>query len=82
MVICCNEGLSGSKGQKPTVNTQAEANPEDSGEWTDTVSGHGILRLYGLGPAGQHPVWEGPVEIGSMSEGYFFKIDLELVDSI
>ena len=81
-VVCTNEGSSKSSEQKPAGTTQKEISAEENIDWTDTVIGSWNLRLHGPGPAGQHPVWEGPVEIGSKPGGYFCNLDLELVDSI
>ncbi len=50
--------------------------------WTDTTIGSWYLRLHGPGPMGQHPVWEGPVEIGNKPDSFFCKVDLELIDSM
>jgi hypothetical protein len=69
-------------GQKPSTTTKDKTISDKKGDWTDTILGSWYLRLHGPGPAGQHPVWEGPVEIGDKPNIFFCKINLELIDSM
>ena len=77
------DGCSSKPGEKkPSVTTQEKATTEEKRDWTDTIIGSWYLRLHGPGPVGQHPVWEGPVEIGSKPGIFFCKINLELIDGM
>lgn len=68
--------------KKHSLTTQCSAKNEEKGNWTDTIIGSWCLRLHGPGPKGQHPVWEGPVEIGSKPDVFLCKLNLELIDSM
>jgi hypothetical protein len=68
--------------RRSSETTQNKTTAKEKRDWTDTIIGSWYLRLHGPGPVGQHPVWEGPVEIGSKPGIFSCKMDLELIDSI
>lgn len=93
IVLCCAltmtfiAGLSigctsKSKDNNSHVRQQEKELNKEKGDWTDTVIDSWYIRLHNPGPAGQHPVWEGPVQIGRSFGNFDCNAEIELIDGM